>query len=213
LSAADLTARGLGQALGKTTSVLYHHYGSLDGFLFVVGQSGMQILGERIDAVRRAGGDLADLAAEFVRFGLESPALYALMVERPYDWAALRREGRLGPELPGRSLWELLCDYLRATGAKDPVLDARLLFGGLHGLTSLAASGRANIGALEITDEEAALHAARTLARRLCPQACWRKDHDHHPRHAAPAERPRAAKPSRQIGHERTPGRGRRRPR
>src|SRR5258706_12212719 len=95
LGPADLTARRLGEVLGKTTSVLYHHYGSLDGFLFAVGQSGMEVLGERLDAVRTAGGDLAHLSAEFVRFGLEAPALYALLVGRRYDSPALRPPGCL----------------------------------------------------------------------------------------------------------------------
>src|SRR5262245_58792825 len=101
LSSADLTTRRLGALFGKTTSVVYHHYGSLDGFLFQVAQAGMAQLAERLAAVGAGGGDLADLGVAFVRFGTGAPALYELLFERRFDWAALRRAGALGAELPG----------------------------------------------------------------------------------------------------------------
>jgi AcrR family transcriptional regulator len=228
LRAEDLTARRLGDELGKTTSVLYHHYGSLDGFLHAVAQSGLSVLAERLDAVLAAGGDFADVAEAFVRFGMEAPALYALQFERRFDWAQLRRTGCLPPDLPGRRLWQLTVEHLRLAGAKQPALDARMLFAGLHGLVSLALSGRANIGTLEVPDEVAAVEAARALARRLCPlrhrqshsktktksnRTSQRSTHDDDRRSAAPAQRKHAAQPPRQVGDERAPGRTRRRPR
>jgi AcrR family transcriptional regulator len=203
LDPSELTARGLGAHLGRTSSLVYRQYGSLDGFLFAVGQAGMRVLAERLDAVREAGGGLSELSAGFVRFGLEAPALYALMFERRYDWAELRRRGQLGADLPGALLWKLVIERLRASGARQPLVDARVLFGGLHGLVSLALSGRANLGALETTDEAAAIEAAHALARHLCPprKRSEGDEHDHHPRSAHAAERRGAAQPARQGGH------------
>jgi AcrR family transcriptional regulator len=220
LSAADLTARRLGALLGKTTSVLYHHYGSLDGFFFAVAESGMHLLGARLDAARAGGAGLAELCVEFVRFGLEAPDLYALMFERRVDWAALRRAGALRGDLPGLRLLALVTEAGRAAGSRDPARDARMLFAGLHGLVSLALSGRANLGALEMTDEAAALDAAAELAHRLYPQQ-RRNDglpnrapqSPDDPRPAAARPRRRAAESPRQVGDERAARRPRRRAR
>lgn len=80
-----LTARHLGEHLGKTSSVLYHHWGSLDGFLFAVSQAGFARLAETLGGRLQQPAELADLAEAFVRFGLDHPALYHVMFERPYD--------------------------------------------------------------------------------------------------------------------------------
>jgi AcrR family transcriptional regulator len=168
----QLTARGLGTFLGKTTSVVYHHHGSLDGFLFAVSQRGFAQLGARLSSVAAGTGGLEQLAEAFVRFGLDSPALYALMFERRYDWAALRRTGAFDRTPPGLALWTELIAFLRGAGSSDPDVDARLMMAGLHGTVSLASSGRANVGALSRSDREMALASARSLARRVCPAAC-----------------------------------------
>jgi AcrR family transcriptional regulator len=167
----QLTARGLGGFLGKTTSVVYHHYGSLDGFLFAVSQAGYVELGARLQELLDRGGALEDVGEAFVAFGLDAPGLYAVMFERRYDWALLRRAGVFEKKPLGLELWGRLIALLDASGSKQPEADARLLLAGLHGLVSLAATGRANVGALERTDREVALASARDLARRICPAA------------------------------------------
>jgi AcrR family transcriptional regulator len=168
----QLTARELSSFLGKTTSVVYHHFGSLDGFLFAVSQSGYAELDERLRNVLAQGGRLEGLAEAFVAFGLDRPALYSLMFERRYDWAALRRAGAFDRRPVGLELFSGLVAFLAGAGARDADGDARLLIAGLHGTVSLATSGRANVGALGKTDREVALASARSLARRLCPAAC-----------------------------------------
>jgi AcrR family transcriptional regulator len=110
----QLTARGLGSFLGKTTSVVYHHFGSLDGFLFAVSQHGYLALRARMQRVLADGGKLDDMADAFVSFGLDSPALYALMFERRYDWAALRRSGMFDKKPLGLELWTELCAFSSA---------------------------------------------------------------------------------------------------
>jgi AcrR family transcriptional regulator len=167
LSLDALTARDLSKFVGKTTSLLYHHWGSLDGFLYAVSQAGFEELGQRFRKVIDDGGDLPNLAEAFVTFGLESPALYALMFERHYDWAALKKSGAFASPGTAHELWQSLVAALKSAGSDDPDMDARLLYSGLHGLVSLAVSGRANFGALAKTDREIALLAARRLALRL----------------------------------------------
>src|SRR4051812_18118423 len=130
LGADALTARRLSAFLGNTTGALYHRHGSLDGLLFAVAQLGYAKLGERLG---RAGGcGAADLAAEFVAFGLDHAALYGLMFEHRYDWAALRKAGALDGSHTGMPMWNGLVAKLRVGGAADPEGDARLLFAGLH---------------------------------------------------------------------------------
>jgi AcrR family transcriptional regulator len=161
----DLTARGIAAALGRTTSVLYHHWGSLDAFLYEVAQSGFVQLGRTV-----AGLDLAGAAEAYVRFAVERPALYHLMFHRAWDWDELRRHRDLRYSA-GFLLWQGAVDVLRAGGSADPETDARVLYGGLHGLASLAISGRANVGDLSRTDVESAVFAARRLVGLVRPLA------------------------------------------
>ncbi len=171
LGADALTARHLGQHLGKTTSVLYHHFGSLDGFLFAVAQAGFGHLGARLAATLKAGRSLEDVAEAFVTFGLDRPALYHLMFEKRYDWEALRDKGVLQADMPGLGVWSALVGFFAGAGSEEPESDARLLYAGVHGLVSLAASGRANVGDRSVSDRRAAIASARRLARRLLAPA------------------------------------------
>ena len=165
----DLSARRLTTFLGKTTDVVYHRFGSVDRLLFEVSQLGYAALRERLEAVFARSKDLADLAQAFVEFGLEHPGLYPLMFERRYEWAALRAAGVFERPTPSGELLAAMTCLLEEAGAKDPIAEGRLLFAGLHGLVSLAASGRANAGALDTPDREVAIAAARDLARRITP--------------------------------------------
>jgi hypothetical protein len=162
----DLSARKVGRFLGKTTSVIYHHWGCVDVLLFEVAQVGFVRLGERQAAAMVAGG-LEQAAESFVRFGLEQPALYALMFERRYAWERLRKRGVLDSSTQGMSMWSGITALLEHQGSRDPTGDARVLYAALHGLVSLARSGRANIGDLSVSDSEMALRLARSVPRRL----------------------------------------------
>lgn len=162
----DLTARFLSGFLGKTTSVLYHHFGSLDGFLYQVAQAGFQQLHERLAKVQGSGGNLQDLAESFVTFGVAQPTLYSLMFERAFDWERLRAQS--DAVAPSLALWRGLVQGLEQSGVPQPQVSTRLLYAGLHGLVSLAKSGRANVGALDVSDRQMAISMARELASRLC---------------------------------------------
>ncbi len=167
LASGDLGARRLASFLGRTTGVLYHHWGSLDGFLHAVANVGFGKLGQAL--VTRADGSLEDLAETYLRFAFEHPSLYNLMFERPFDWDALR--GRCAvQDAPGVAMWHAIVARLEADGAEDPADDARGLYGALHGLASLALSGRANIGEIDTPDEEVAVRVARRLVRSILSQ-------------------------------------------
>lgn len=175
LGGADLTTRRVCAFLGETTGALYHHYGSLDGFLFVVSQRGYVDLAAQLDKAFSRAEDVADIAESFVRFGLDHPELYPIMFERHFDWAALRERGAFDRPLPSAALLVAVTGALARAGSVDVAVDGRLLFAGLHGLVSLAASGRANVGALSVSDRDIAVTAARTLAARLVPKKPWSK--------------------------------------
>lgn len=164
LSSPDLTARRICAELGKTTSVLYHHWGSLDVFLYDVAQSGFLDLASRLVTV----SSLGEGAEAYLRFAVERPVLYELMFHRRWDWAAIR-EVREPRSSTGFRLWQGGVERLRSLGSTDPETDARVLYAGLHGLASLAISGRANVGEIERTDLDSAIHAARRLVHRLVP--------------------------------------------
>ncbi|WP_437552465.1 TetR/AcrR family transcriptional regulator [Sorangium sp. So ce367] len=139
----ELTARKIAAFLGQTTMVLYHHFGSLDGFLIRVDGLGWRRLAERLDARARAGADARALAVGYVEFALCHPDLYWLMAERRFDRARLREQGRLRLARP---LWSSFVELLRHHGSRRPEEDTYVLFAGLHGIAMLALSGRANLG-------------------------------------------------------------------
>ncbi|WP_437768536.1 TetR-like C-terminal domain-containing protein [Sorangium sp. So ce281] len=139
----ELTARKIAAFLGQTTMVLYHHFGSLDGFLIRVDGLGWRRLAERLDARARAGADARSLAVGYVEFALRHPDLYWLMAERRFDRARLREQGRLRLARP---LWSSFVELLRHHGSRRPEEDTYVLFAGLHGIAMLALSGRANLG-------------------------------------------------------------------
>ncbi|MBL9024648.1 MAG: WHG domain-containing protein [Myxococcales bacterium] len=204
LSASSLTARDLGAFLGKTTGAIYHRWGSLDGLLFAVTQAGFAHLGETIAAVHDKTGDLSAVAVAFVDFGLAHPELYALLFERHFDWTDLRARGALGGETPGLGLW-------RALAARLGAEEARILYAGLVGLVSLAASGRANVGLTTKSDRDVARASARRLVSLLLSVSRTKEPPDGDDRKPARARKPRAVEPPGEERHERAPRRPRRR--
>jgi AcrR family transcriptional regulator len=168
LDASALTTRRVCALLGYTTGHLYHHYGSLDVLLAKVAELAFVKLSEQLQRVANETRDIGAVAQAFVEFGIENGALYSLMFERQVDWNTLRARGLLN-DPSGMALWRQLVSSLTELGAREPLEDARLLIAGLHGLVSFALSGRANVGALEVSDREAALRSARRLAALVCP--------------------------------------------
>lgn len=160
----DLSARRLSAFLGQSTIGLYHHFGSLDGFLIKVDGAGWRLLLETLAAREAAGASAGDLAAEYLDFAFRHPHLYWLMGERAFDREALRREGRLSL---GKPLWRAFVALVERHGSCRPALDARALLAGLHGLAALTLGGRANFGEASGRAEDRSREAARRLAEAL----------------------------------------------
>lgn len=162
LGEADLTTRRLTSFLGVSTTYIYHHHGSLDGFLLRVAQLGFALLAQNLT------GGLDDMATTYVTFGLRHPSLYRLMMERPYDWTARDDEAPLR-EGAALLLWERLAHRLHASGVQPAHVasELRLLLSTLHGAILLAQSGRANVMDTSVSDEDAALAVAQAAVGRL----------------------------------------------
>ena len=114
----DFSARGLAALLGKTTGALYHRWGSLDALLFAIGQRGFAELSDLMASRWEETRDLGACAQAYVAFGLDRPALYPLMFERRFDWAALRAAGAFERTLPGKALLQRIVCLLEAGGSK-----------------------------------------------------------------------------------------------
>jgi AcrR family transcriptional regulator len=158
LGAEDLSARGLGKFLGKTSSVLYHHWGSLDRFLYAVSRASLATFSEALIDSLASADPLRAAARTYVRMALEHPALFHLALVRPFDWEDLKRAGQLGEEEALRAFWPLV-EGLSKLGSPMPLVDARVFHASVHGIASLAAGGRMNSGDLSQTDEAAAYEA------------------------------------------------------
>lgn len=140
LSTGDLTARGLAQYLGATTSLFYHHFGSLDGFLSAVSRSAFDKMESSLEAFERrppVRHTFEDFAAHYLSFAVHQPALYQLMFERPYAWKGDDTERRTGP---GRVKRALVRQFSRR-GSSRPIVDAHAFHASLHGLAALAHNG------------------------------------------------------------------------
>ena len=164
LTVTELSARKLGKFLGKTTSVIYHHWGSVDGLLYEVAQRGFI---ELLTFIAQAGHELTDSGQAYVAFGLDNQVIYGLMFNRIYDWQALRERGAFSASQGGSGLWQATGMRLAELGSTNPEEDTRLWFAFLHGTVSLAISERANFESLSTSDRDMALGLARTFATRF----------------------------------------------
>lgn len=163
LEYSDLGARKLSSWLGQSTMGLYHHFGSLDGFLIKIDGAGWRHLLGLLQRRKSAGAAFSELALAYVEFARKHRALYTLMAERPFDRAGLRGAGRLRQEAPLVSGFGALLEC----GPEETLF----VFATLHGLVSLEASGRVELGGRRAARErveatirrlEVALRASRS---------------------------------------------------
>jgi|GEM_PF-1207198 len=179
-----LTARAITALLGQSTMVLYHHFGSLEGFLIRVDGLGWKALLATLERHERRGAGLPDLAEAYVAFAFAHPDLYWLMAEHRFDREALARQGRLRL---AASLPAAFQAVLARVGSRAPERDAPILLAGLHGLAALTLSGRAGLATGRGAAREAAIAAARDLATMLVERSPASKP--------APPSPPRARAP------------------
>jgi hypothetical protein len=159
---ADLTARKLTAFLEQSTIVLYHRFGSLDGFLIRIDGAGWRLLLSELQQVKAPA--LEDVAEAYVDFAFRHRDLYWLMTEHPFDRDALRARGQLRLE---STLLSAFRDLLARHGSREPDADTFVAFAALHGLASLALGGRLELGGgrnLRGRIREEARRVARLLA-------------------------------------------------
>jgi Tetracyclin repressor-like, C-terminal domain len=159
ISRADLTARRLTAFLDQSTIVLYHRFGSLDGFLIRVDGAGWKLLSTELSRVKAPS--LEDVALAYVDFAFRHRDLYWLMTEHPFDREALHARGRLRLETP---LVGAFRDLLARHGSPQPDKDTLVAFASLHGLASLALSGRLDLGGPRETRQRIRAEARRVAA-------------------------------------------------
>ncbi len=138
----DLSVRKLSAWLGQSTIGLYHHFGSLDGFLIRVDGAGWRHLLGELEARAAEGGTLKDIALAYVTFATRYPALYWVMAERPFARAKLRAEGRLRAEAGLLDAFGALLARLGVEGGEASTL---LVLASVHGLASLLLGGRLDL--------------------------------------------------------------------
>jgi AcrR family transcriptional regulator len=169
LSRDDLSARKLSAFLGQSTMVVYHHFDSVDGLLIRVDGLGWMALLQRLEAVVNEGGKGEALSLAYLDFAFARPHLYHVMTAHPFDRDALREKGRLRK---AEELWRAFGGLVARLGAREPEVDTRVLFAGLHGLVSLHVGGRGEVargGAHRA--REATVEAAIRLAGVVFPSS------------------------------------------
>lgn len=203
----ELSARWVAKALGQTTGVIYHHWGSFDAFLLEVSGIGWErLVSFVLEAYAKAPAPRT-IARSYVDFALSYPVLYWLLAERPLPREVVQAKLDGGQALPSFSAFGR---FLMLISEVDPTLtiaDARALHAAAHGLASQVLSGRL-LSTPDVKDRdvrEVAYEVADAIADRMLKASSPRS-----PR--SPAHDPTAAPPeNRAKSRRRTSGeRGRR---
>ena len=151
-----LTARRLAAEAGVSVGAAYHLFRDLEALALAVNARTFERLGAGLGAVPRTGAPEADLIAladAYIAFVAANPHLWAAVFELPI---------RPGEENPNGARVETLLGALDEAFApalpNDPAAaraSARVLWGAVHGLVSLSATGR--MGTVGIDDLGAAV--------------------------------------------------------
>jgi len=142
-----VTMRGVAESVGSSPTIIYHYFKSKDGLLHSAVAQGLEWFGEAIAGARTEGSGVERLRAigrAFVEWGIRNPAMYRLMFEQQLPRPAE------GEELADRRRgWTTQRDQLAEIFAREPQahpptpeMAANLTFTGMHGIVSLAISGR-----------------------------------------------------------------------
>lgn len=200
----ELSARWVAKALGQTTGVIYHHWGSFDGFLLEVSGIGWERLVTFVlDAYEKTPSPRT-IARSYVDFALAYPVLYWLLAERPLPRDVVSAKLDAGEALPSFAAFGR---FLALISDVDPTLtiaDARALHAAAHGLVSQMLSGRL-LSTPDVKDRdvrEVAYEVADAIAGRMLKASSPRSPRSpaRDPKEAPPADR---AKTRRRTSGER----------
>ena len=136
----NVTVRRLSGEISYSQPVLYTHFGSREGILTAVALEGFQELGVALEKARKQavhGNAVESVAAAYLEFAANSPALYEVMFSLsltvPFGEAATPPELRFG--------FAQLLELFPGQGAKPEVL-AELFWASLHGIAELSRTKR-----------------------------------------------------------------------
>lgn len=192
----ELSARWVAKALGQTTGVIYHHWGSFDGFLLEVSGIGWErLVSFVVDAFQKAPSGRT-IARSYVDFALANPVLYWLLAERPLPLEVVRAKLDAGTPLPSFAAFGR---FLMLLSELDPTLtiaDARALHAAAHGLASQVLSGRL-LSTPDVKDRdvrEVAYEVADAIADRMLrgPSPGSPRSPAHDPTAAPPGSPPKS---------------------
>jgi AcrR family transcriptional regulator len=127
---AGLSIRGLAAELHLTPNALYRYYRSREALLAAVAVHGAAPL---LNSLNAAAGDLNALAAEYMRFAFEHPALYDLYMT--CDSLSAEHQGIYS------QLWDLVVERLQPLAGPHSREAAITFWAYLHGLVGLERSG------------------------------------------------------------------------
>jgi AcrR family transcriptional regulator len=138
----DLSARTIAKALGQTTGFLYHHWGSLDGFLFEVSGIGWKRLVDSLVRGYESTKDPRQIIHAYIDFAAEYPVLYWLLAERPLSMDVVRATLEQGKALPS---YDAFVTYFQLMAQAVPGVTlgrVRAMHAAAHGLASQLLSDR-----------------------------------------------------------------------
>lgn len=157
-----LSAREVARGIGYSPGTLYNAFKDRDDIILTIESRLLNDLGEHLDAVKDTGdarSNVTALAEAYLDFTQRNANLWNLLFEHRLS------EGRSAPDWFQEKIDGLMRRIEIAigplSGSDDPesaALSARVLWAGVHGITSLSAAGKL----ANITDE-----ATKTLVRDL----------------------------------------------
>ncbi|MEU6232816.1 TetR/AcrR family transcriptional regulator [Kitasatospora sp. NPDC047058] len=138
-----VTTRRLAERIEYSQPVLYSHFANKDAIVAAVALEGFSVLAAELRAVvRKADGPVEAFTAvadAYLAFGAASPALYDAMFTLATDLPF----GLPDSPAPLKQAFAALAGPIaEVAGAEDPEPFAEMVWAALHGLVTLARSGR-----------------------------------------------------------------------
>ncbi|GAA1960923.1 TetR/AcrR family transcriptional regulator [Kitasatospora viridis] len=137
---AALSLRAVARRAGASATAPYRHFADRDALVSAVAAQGYRELAEHLTAAHpapRAPEDLAAVAAAYVRFAIDRPALFRVMFAEPCDPANAERAAATA------AMWEYVGAIVHATfpGADREAMSTAV-WGLVHGLAFLHLDGK-----------------------------------------------------------------------
>ncbi|QKW18254.1 TetR/AcrR family transcriptional regulator [Kitasatospora sp. NA04385] len=157
---AALSLRAVARRAGVSATAPYRHFADRDALLSAVAAQGYRALAAQLAATHPAPRDpdaLASVAAAYVRFAVDRPALFRVMFAEPCDPADPERAAATA------AMWDYVHAIVRdAFPGADPGPMSTAVWGLVHGLAFLHLDGK-----LDTADQAATDTRVRAAVRAL----------------------------------------------